>query len=297
MIHGRCGIPYLTITIALAFGLIQSAFAKWEKIGLDNTEVTAITCGKPWLTPYIFAGTKTDGVFYGMDSSGLFRPLSSVGGDTLGPALKAVHCLENGGGGAVLFAGTDSGLFRYVFTSGLPPHWTRMTGVPSEPVFAVTAQGDTCFCATRNEVYKSFNLGNTWAACSTRNFLPPMQKMAWFTSLAIWRGINAGSQVSASLMSWSGILNSIDNGESWKGISSVPGFSNASVISMTTYRPTWLQPIRLLAGTSGTGGLFWTDDLDTGTWHELNPQLKNAQTRNLYVTYHTRSLIADIFAS
>jgi hypothetical protein len=121
--------------------------------------------------------------------------------------------------------------------------------------------------------------------------------MAWFTSLALWRGINAGSQVSAPKESWRGVLNSVDNGGTWKSISSVPGFSNASVISLTTYSPTYQNPIRLLAGTSGTGGLFWTDDLDTGTWHGLEPLLKNAQARNLYITYHTRSLIADIFAS
>lgn len=292
-------MPSRILFVSLILCLTQLSFAKWEKIGLDGKIVTAIACGKPWTTPMVFAGTQSDGVFYRMDSLGAFNPLSGPGIDSLGPALKTVHCLYYVGGSMnipILFAGTENGLFRYVFTSGLPPHWTRMADVPAIPVIAITAQGDTCFCATYSEVYRSFNLGNAWAACSTRKFLPPLQNMAWFTSLALWRGINVGSQVSAPKESWCGVLNSVDNGVSWKGISSVPGFSNPSVISLTTYSPTYLNPIRLLAGTSGTGGLFWTDDLDTGTWHELDPQLKNVQTRNLYVSYHTRSLIADIFA-
>ena len=290
-------MPCRILIIPLLFCLTQLSFAKWEQIGLKGTVVTSIACGKPWGTPTVFAGTRSDGTFFRMDSSDPFRLLSDLGVDTVEPVLKTVHCLFLAGGDMILFAGTESGLFRYVFTSGLPPHWTRMTDVPAIPVIAITAHGDTCFCATPGEVYRSFNLGNAWAACSTRKFLPPLQNMAWFTSLALWRGINVGSQVSAPKESWCGVLNSIDNGESWKGISSVPGFSNPSVISLTTYSPMYLQPIRLLAGTSGTGKLFWTDDLDTGTWHELDPQLKNVQTRNLYVTYHTRSLIADIFAS
>jgi hypothetical protein len=68
-----------------------------------------------------------------------------------------------------------------------------------------------------------------------------------------------------------------------------------SVFSLVSYAPDFLQPQRLAAGT--TTGVFWVDDFDTGSWHACNPQLKTAPARHLYVSYHTRSEIADVFAS
>jgi hypothetical protein len=291
---------FLVLTFIFLFSLFSFSFAKWEQIGLKGTEVTALASGKFFIDTLLIAGTKSSGVFYRMGASAPFSLLTGMGPDSLGPALKAVHCLYMPGvtGIPFLFAGTDSGLFRYIFTSGLPPQWTRMTGVPAEPVFAVTAQGDTCYCATRSEVYRSFNMGNAWAACSTRQFLLPMQRLTTYTSLAVFMGINAGSQMTGSLMAWDGVLHSFDQGAAWKDVSYLPGQSTpriADVFSLAAYAPVWNRPVRLAAGTQT--GIFWAEDFDTGSWHEMEQQNKIAPAKHLYVSYHSKSTIADIFAS
>jgi hypothetical protein len=292
--------PSPIVIVLLFFSLAQLTFAKWEQIGLGGNEITSITTGKYFGDTILVAAAKSNGAYLRVGSSGSFSLLTDLGVDTVEQALKTIRCLYMSARMSipVLFAGTDSGLFRYVFTSGVPPHWTKAKDIPAEPVFAITAEADTCYCATRSEIYGSFNSGAVWTACSTHNFLPPMQRMSSFTSLSFFQGINAGSQLTPSLQSWDGVLHSSDKGKSWLDISNVPVFSSirvSSVFSLASYSPMYSQPARLLAGTSG--GLLWIDDIDSGTWVYLGQQLQTAPVRNLYVTCHTRSLIADIFAS
>jgi hypothetical protein len=280
------------------------SFAKWEKIGLNGKEVTAIAATK-LLGNCLIAGTSNSGVFIRC-GTGAFAPLATPGSAQF-PAglLSRIYCL-----GAfnevptAIFAGSDSGLYQHINLFGAVPRWVKVKEIPSTQVYAITSSSNASdtiiYSATKDDIYKSSDLGATWTACSTKKNLPPLQNMPWFTSLADFHGINAGSQVGASLHSWHGVLHSSDRGKSWLDISNLPGSLAPrvnSVVTLVCYRPSFLATTRLLASTSAVGGLFWTDDLDTGTWHDLEPQNKTAAFTHIYVVYHTRSLFAELFAS
>jgi hypothetical protein len=292
----RFSIPAI-IAIVLVAG---NSFAKWEPYGLMGKEVTSLATGRYFGDTMILAGTKSEGVFVQYKRAEAFVRLVRAGVDTVVPAIHAIHALfmQTNPAIPVLFAGSDSGLYGYRFTSGLLPQWYKMNGIPSEPVMAIIGTGDTVFAATRSEIYKNGTGMAAWEPCSVRTFLPAMQRLASFSSLSIYRGVNAGSTMTAALSSWWGVLNSQAGSKSWEDISIFPGQLGpriASVFSLSVYSPIWAMPQRLAAGTNT--GIFWVDDFDTGSWHGVDPQLKIAPARHLFVSYHSKSTIADIFAS
>jgi hypothetical protein len=292
----RFSIP----AIVAIYLLSGNSFAKWELYDLQGKEITSLATGRYFGDTMILAGTKSEGVFVQYKRTGAFSLLTRAGADTVVPAIHSIHSLfmQASPGVPALYAGSDSGLFSYRFTSGLLPQWYKSNGIPSEPVLAITGRNDTLFAATRSEIYKSGTGLATWEPCSARTFLPVGQRLSTFSSLSIFAGINAGSTMSAAFSSWWGVLNSSSWGKSWTDISTFPGQLEpriTSVFSFATYAPDWTKPQRLVAGT-GTG-IFWVDNFDTGSWHAVDPQLKTAPARHLFVSYHSKSTIADMFAS
>jgi hypothetical protein len=280
--------------------LSVNSFAKWEIYGLKGKEITSLATGNYFGDTMLLAGTESEGVYVQYKRTDAFRLLARAGVDTVVPAIHSIRSLFMQASPSIpaLYAGSDSGLYSYRFTSGLLPQWYKANGIPTEPVMSITGRNDTLFAATRSEIYKSGTGLAAWQPCSTRNFLPAMQRMSAFSSLSIFKGINAGSTMSGAMSSWWGVLNSQTWGKSWEDISIFPGQLEpgiTSVFSLVSYAPDFSKPQRLAAGT--TTGVFWVDDFDTGSWHASNPQLKTAPARNLYVSYHSRSTIADIFAS
>jgi hypothetical protein len=289
------------IIIVIAITLLAgNSFSKWELYGLKGKEITSLATGIFFGDTMLFAGTKSEGVFVQYKRADTFSLLTRAGTDTIVPALKSIHSLfmQTNPAVPVLCAGSDSGLYCYRFTSGLIPQWYKISGISSEPVMAISGRNDTLFAATRSEIYKNGTGMAAWEPCSARTFLPAMQRMSAFSSLCIFKGINAGSTMSAAMSSWWGVLYSQSWGKSWTDVSSMPAQSSprmTSVFSLAVYAPDFSQPQQLAAGTSS--GVFYATDFVTDIWHPCNPQLNIAPAKHLYVTYHTRSTIADIFAS
>jgi hypothetical protein len=285
------------IVFLIAASMAASTFAKWELYGLKGKEITSLATGNYFGDTMLIAGTKSEGVFVQYTRTDTFSLLTRAGSDTVVPAIQSIHSLfiQQNPAIPVLWAGTDSGLYSYRFTSGMIPQWYKANGIPSEPVTAIAGINDTVFASTGAEIYKSEPGVAAWQPCSARTWLPAMQRLSSFNSLAMFSGINAGSAMSAAMSSWWGVLNSVSGGKSWADISTLPGQSEprlASVFSLATYLPDWTKPQRLAAGTST--GIFW---MDTSYWQACDPQLKTAPVKHLYMSYHSKSEIADIFAS
>jgi hypothetical protein len=288
-------LTFIAITL-----LSGNSFAKWELYGLKGKEITSLATGNYFGDTMILAGTKSEGVFVQYRRTQAFSLLTRAGVDTVVPAIQAIHSLfmQANPSVPVLFAGSDSGLYGYRFTSGLLPQWYKMSGIPSEQVMAIAGKNDTLFAATRSEIYRSGTGLAAWQPCSTRNFLPAMQRMSAFSSLSIFKGINAGSTMSGAMSSWWGVLSSQTWGKSWTDISILPAQSSprlTSVLSLVAYAPDFTKAQRLAAGTSS--GVFYATDFVADIWHPCDPQLNLAPAKHLYVSYHTRSEIADVFAS
>jgi hypothetical protein len=291
---------FLILAVIAITLLAGNSFSKWELYGLKGKEITSLATGIFFGDTMLLAGTKSEGVFVQYKRADSFSLLTRAGTDTVVPAIKSIHSLfmQTNPAVPVLYAGTDSGLFSYRFTSGLIPQWYKINGIPSEPVMAITGRSDTLFAATPIEIYKSGSGIAAWQPCSVRTFLPAMQRISAFSSLCIFKGINAGSINSGSMLAWWGVLSSSTWGKSWEDISILPAQSSprlSSALSLVAYAPDFSTAQRLAAGTSS--GVFYATDFVTDIWHPCNPQLSIAPAKHLYVTYHTRSTIADIFAS
>lgn len=286
-----------TISLLVSISAIPS-HALWTQIGLAGKEVPALVMRKAFGDTMLIAGTRNDGVWYQSGSGGQFRLLDNIGSTVMSPFLAGLRALYIQNNEPRLWAGGDSGLAYYRFTSGLPPLWTKVESVPGITVTDITGKGDTLFCCTTADVYRSFNGGTTWAACSTRKILPPLGNITSFSSLEFVWGINAGSRFGGALNSWQGAMNSPDHGGTWNDLSSLcPGSGLlGEVFDLAAYRPSFSAQQRLLAVT-GNGIKYVEGDLDTGCWHPFVPQLNAMTPKSMHISYFSRSLEAEFWAS
>ncbi len=267
--------------------------AEWSRIGLENIKVTSIVGGRVFNSPMLLAGTDSLGVYSKMGDE-TFRLLTDFGSTTIPDGLKNINALYLAKS-IFLVAGSDSGLYVYTFTSGVPPRWTKIDAI-HQGIYAIAGVGDTIFAATRTDVYRSLDNQFNWEKCDL-SFL--QSKHPVFTSLALWNNsVNIGSDewIGGSLP-WVGVGNSLDFGLNWSDISNLGGSTplKSTVYCMSTFSDFWNLPKRLIAGTDS--GIFYVEDIDTGTWHPIQPQLEETKTRNLYVTTTTEGAVPEIFAS
>jgi hypothetical protein len=287
-------LPWIAFFLALPFLLN----ADWTRIGLAGKEVTALVCAKPYLETMLLAGTH-EGVWRKSSSDTGYAPLRDVSPSEPGVFPLNIHSLCFADDFPRLWAGDDSGLAVYTFTSGLPPVWRRIAEIPATLVTDITGAGDTLFCCTAFEVYRSFDAGTTWSACSTRTFLPALGNMTSFTSLALFNGIAAGSKFLGAVNSWQGVMESLDYGIKWSDISNFPGLEKplGQVFNLLAYAPRYGDRERLLASTDDGLRYFFKNDEDTGSWRAFEPDLPQVIPNALSVGYFTWSFLADVWAA
>jgi hypothetical protein len=284
------------ITSLLALLLTTACPAAFVPIGLQGDTVSAIAAGRGFGANLVIAGTPDHGVFARYDSS-TFMNIGDPAQAGVTAGLRGVRCLLYREDSLQLFAGTDSGLYDYHFTSGVPPAWRKVADIPSTAVTAIACQGDTLACATFREVYRRAG-ASAWAACSVTTDLPPMERLPTLTSVAFWyQTLNTGSMGNASQFTWEGVLQTNDGGKSWMDISTLAGqgYRLAPVYTLLSYSESWSAPLRLAAGTAD--GIHFMVDVDTGVWRPLETQLRGAGiVRRLDLTTRTRSTLAELFA-
>jgi hypothetical protein len=286
--------------------LAPCAMAGWEQIGLDNKEVTTLTTAilpstilpGPGPDTLLIAGTKADGVWTRKGSAGKFELLPDFGESEPPSFLTGIKNLYVNDSSGLLFAAGDSGLSRYPLVSMIEPRWMKITTIPITAVTDIIGLKDTLFCCTPADVYTSFDRGTSWAACSTRNFLPALGNITSFTSLAFFCGINAGSKFLGALNSWMGVMNSGDWGKTWRDVSLLPPQTEqvGPVFDLVSYAPGYRQEQRLLAATQ-EGLRFVQGDFDTGYWHAFDPPLKKAAPKSIHLSFFSRSYIAEYWVA
>lgn len=274
--------------------LVSAAWsiAGWGPAGLQGIVITAIDGGRVFGGNVVVAGTAGGDVAM-LQDSGLFVSLQP-------PRFGAVRSLELQDDSLLLLVGADSGLYRYRFTSGVQPSWIKCTGIERGPVTDIIIRHDTAYGCTPWEVYQSVDNAGTWSACHARDSLPMLGNITSFTSLAFWDAYNsvaAGSRFGGSLNSWDGVMLSIGRNRSWDDISLLPGQTErvGEVRSLVAYSERWNDVEMLVAGAAT--GVFFVVEIDTGIWHPMEPQLKGVGVNHLDVTFRSRSLLSDLFAS
>jgi hypothetical protein len=284
----------IVLVVALSF---LPCLAQWKQIGLAGKEVTAlVSVVIPPADTLLIAGTRSDGV-WARRNSGQFQLLDNLGSVRPSSFLKGITNFHVHPKSYLLFAGTDSGLCAYPLVSMIEPMWIKVKTGAETFVTDIVGTGDTLFCCTPSEVYRSLNSGTAWEPCSARTFLPMLGNITSFTSLAFCWGINAGSKFSGALNSWMGVMNSTDLGAKWHDISVLPPTQTVGqVFDLVAYRTRFDAKQRLLAATN-EGLKYVEGDLDTGCWYPLDPQFKAMTPKSVHVSYFSRSFISEFWVA
>jgi hypothetical protein len=269
-----------TVFSIVGFAIHADAADAWKQVGLAGKEVTAlVTVSLSDADTLLIAGTKKEAR---RGNSGNFQLLDNLGETQPSSFLKGINALYLHQKSSLLFAASDSGLSWYPLITMIEPRWTKVAGVTGFRVTDVTGRGDTLFCCSAADVFRSFDGGMHWAACSARTFLPPLGNITSFTSLAFWNGINAGSLFLGAMNSWLGVMNSVDNGQHWQDISLLaPQTQSVGQVFDLIRHPTRSQ----LYAATDQGVMLIKGDIDTGYWSKMNPQPKEANPAALYITY------------
>jgi hypothetical protein len=292
----RYGSICLSFIFCITFHLIlaHGVMAGWVRIGLEDKKVTAlVTAAVPGPDTLLIAGTETDGIWARKGNTGGFQLVPHFGSNDPVSFLAGVNKLHVDDSTHRLFAACDSGLFVYPLVTMIEPRWMNVAALSGTAVTDITGSGNTMFCCTAAEVYRSLDCGGTWTACSART-VPPPGNTPGFTSLAFYYGINAGSTFLDLSIPWQGVINSGDIGKTWRDISKLPPQTQAVglVFDLASYRPAFNAVERMLAATK-EGLYFIQGDLDTGYWHAFEPQLATAVPKSIHISLHSRSFIAD----
>ena len=289
-------ISILGILMTFHLSLAPNVIAGWVQIGLENKKVTTLTIAAvPGSDTLLIAGTKAEGVWMRKGNAGAFQIFPHFGQDNPSSFLAGVNTLYVDDSVHRLFAACDSGLFIYPLVTMIEPRWMSVMVLSNNAVTDIAGNGNTMFCCTPEDVYRSLDRGNSWTPCSART-VPPPGDMPRFTSLAFFYGITVGSTFydMSIQFPWQGVIHSGDSGKTWRDISKLPPQTQAVglVFDLITYRPAFNAEERILAATRN-GLYFVQGDLDTGYWHAFEPQLNEPAPKSIHISIHSRSFIAD----
>jgi hypothetical protein len=289
----------LSILFCLILALAAFCAPSWKKIGLDQTEVTAL-CPSP---SGLFIGTKGHGVFmFQNDTSGPVQSLMATDPDM---DTLTVHTLKVFGGGWHVCAGTNHGLLFYFFTMAVP-RWMQVTDVPATHVRAIAlAQDSILFAATHNNIYRVvdttqyFSFNTKWDTLNPSAYLPP-RSFPSFRSLLTdpenSAALYAGSVFAGMLDAWSGVVRTADLGRTWEEYNWGWELNRPSITTLDAFRPYFMDSTLYLAGSERMG--IFSKTRNQRSWSTYDVSLpESGGIHQVYSTYRTRSLWARVHAA
>ncbi len=268
----RC-IQFISIImfIALSSSLADNA---WNQLAFAKKEVSTLTLGPNMMaisdSPSVFVAVVDSGVFTITlvgDTVRSFPNKTHSGSDDSDRPAGKVHSIGVVMGGAVVFAGTDSGLYTVSMFSATVPAWRPTLMLPDEPVYDIAYNDSACCITMKSRIYKSKYIFSSWSPCSLSGapLLPGNAKE--FSSITSWplgKGFSAG-------------LNGPDGATVYFADQKAVSWSNMPCIEECTCIKNKIRSLvadsvgTLYAGTSE--GIFYRSDFDTGCWHSIYPQL------------------------
>lgn len=219
----------------------------WSPL-VSSTNVTSLVVSGST----VYVGTEGAGILRSVNS-GIYTSLPNAG--LTNPFITALTV-----SGASLFAGTNTGVFRF---SENNQNWTRVnTGLTSTVVRAFAVGGTNLFAATDGGVFRSANAGDSWTAVSTGLTNSAVRALA-VSEANLFAGTFGG-----------GVFRSGDSGATWTPVSN--GIVNTLVRAFVA------SGANLFAATEGAG-VFRSGD-NGQTWTQVNNGLTNTAVRALAVS-------------
>jgi len=272
-------------------------FAKWEKLGLEGIQVTAIDMGEMNNSGAPIIGTNGKGIYL---SGSKIMPFYTGWLDTFELFVRtvySVHYYSGFGAASPYFTGTDSGLCHYFYMDRDSSFWGKISEPSIESVKAIISDKDTLFIAIPHEIYK-LKVWGIGEALNIASFLPTGQKTPFFTSLAIGgldnKTICAGSMLDSLVSAWTGVIVSEDNGKTWQVRNNglIPPVISVYCLSFCQKSFNDTNTF-FLCGTDK--GIFY-NTTGTNSWARFKPGvIDNREIRDLHVSYFSNSSVAEVF--
>jgi hypothetical protein len=281
----------------LAGGTICSIFPDWNRIGLAGVDITAITAGIDAYhnkQPIILIGTENGDVYTVSGAHDSIAKYPTMGSGISDNPRGAVRALLVGKTGIETFAATDSGLYGESMIFSSLPAWKKLDSIHFSKVTALALM-DSIYCAaTPTALFRTKTPFGTWTPCSISNVLPSQTPDPHFTSLTSWwnTGFVAGSSWAEGTTYFGGVLTG-GRQPQYNWINSTCIFSYC--VDNNVYSLTTDNSGRLYAGTSK--GIFCLNEIDTGKWYPITPQLTGTVVRHVCVNYDSSIHSNQIFAS
>ncbi len=309
---------------------------EWRMAGLKDTSLTVVIKAEEFDPQCYLIGTAGNGVYLRYRDETVkvrsnIETLVQQGIDTA--FVHALAVMNN-----TLFAATDNGLWMYPLTRPISEDdisgggyvssaWKRCR-LPDRDIFdlaigranAQLPERDYLFAASNDSIYRGYFVHNeiiipleesevddvdslyeiVWETLPASDSLPPGSKAVSFRTLFcnMSDSLYAGSIGSDIISSWSGMLRSLNSGNTWSVWNqgweddAVPGIRELEVFrryygaESNTY---------ITATDTAQDGLVYIKDGDDGRW-VLQESLREATVNGLYVTYETRSQLAVVHA-
>lgn len=290
----------LTLFIFLLAANLGPVLAQWNQIGLAGVDVTAITTGiNAWSgepSPVLFLGTETGDVLMMNESKNIFEKYPKITLNESDKPRGKIRALLLSKSGTDAYAGSDSGLFMQSMVFSSLPAWKKAINLVAGSVNAITCNDSIVTAATTGELYSSKSLYGGWISCNMSQWLPEISPPPNFTSLVSWHGvITAGSSLTGEKSTFGGVLVGSKNASDWTNATCINSCAHNPCVNNNVYCLATGLKGELYAGTSN--GIYRLNDLDTGCWHEISPQLADGPINHLCVTYDSSINASVLFAS
>ena len=288
--------PPYSILFCLILTLAAFCSPAWKRIGLNQTEVTAL-CPS---SNNLYIGTKGHGVFWFQNDTIL--PVQSLMATDPAMDTLTVHTLKIFGNGRHICAGTNHGLLFHFLTMAVP-RWMRVTDVPTTGIRAIAlAQDSILFAATHYNIYRAVDTNNyfffdtKWDTLNVSDYLPPRSFPGFRCLLPDPENsatLYAGSIFAGMLDAWSGVLRTTDLGQTWDEYNWGWELNTPSITTLDAFRPYFMDSTLYLAGTEKRG--VFSKTRNQKSWSSYDVFLSDSsRIYQVYTTYRTRSLYAQV---
>jgi hypothetical protein len=187
--------------------------------------------------------------------------------------------------GPLIYAGTDKGLYAFMAFSGRPNAWVKIIEFPQAPVWDLLLVNRILYAGTNMNIYRSRNPQQSISGWDTLDVTLPLRAFPSFRCLASDPDnsdfIYAGSPFWGPLDSWSGVVRSLDQGNSWEIWSQGWNYSAPNITALGYYMDLYL---------AGTDNDIYARDTSAEGWKKWGflGGLENREIRDLHTTYNSK---------
>lgn len=216
-LHSSCFFATIAFACILPFSA-SAQVSGWKLVTSPDVWITATAIGAVWSDTQVVALADYHAGVLVKYSASPWQMLTNVATGANPMQKRMVNDLRFTAN-ALLWAATDSGLYAYGFTSGIPPSWSRVEGVGTDTVLSIRVSLGSAFVLTRHDILRTDDMGLSWRSVRPLN-------AADLTALAVKDSVCVAGAKAQQARSPETVWLSRDLGAKWQDISVNPNDAN-----------------------------------------------------------------------